>query len=61
MFFEVGIPIWASLSVAKVGIDIREVPESKVMRQPCGLELHMPVDYPLNLISSSLTPNMYLN
>jgi hypothetical protein len=44
--------------VAKLGIDIRDVPESKVIRH--YLSLHTPVDTPLTFTSSSVTPNIYL-
>jgi hypothetical protein len=45
--------------VAKDGTDMREVPESKVMRQPLDLSAQTPDDFPLKRISSSLTPNIY--
>ena len=46
MKLAVGICYWANLSVAKVGMDMREVPESKVIMHPSALSLQTPVDCP---------------
>lgn len=49
-----GIPWLANILPAKLGKDIKAVPESKVTKHECSLQMFN--DFPLIIISENATP-----